>query len=370
MKIPATLQPLLTASRNEIPSLLKQLQIGQILPAKVLAQLQPNLVRLQLATTELLARSPVRLETGASLRLEVVAKTPVPELRILREPVPVDPQKQVVRSALARQLPAADVREQVGALRQAARTPQQVELLQRFESILRSAGLGPERPTAHQVQRAIALSGIFHETQLRTGTSPTGNVKRQLLQLLSTLSGESRQRTRPEPAAADRQPTSPEGARSTDSLLNRLLRLVEGSINRIQMQQSTALPVEDSNRQAWQVDIPMRLPESADDILLRIERDSDKDSGDGTGWAVNLAFEFDTIGTLQCRIGLQGDRVATTFWCEQSSTLERVEQRLPTLHEALEAQGLEVVHLRGTLGEPPDPLLHVPLPDILLDEHA
>ena len=39
---PATLQPLLTAPQREIPSLLQLLQVGQILPAKVLAQIQPG----------------------------------------------------------------------------------------------------------------------------------------------------------------------------------------------------------------------------------------------------------------------------------------------------------------------------------------
>lgn len=370
MKIPATLQPLLTATKDTIPSLIKQLQVGQVLPAKVLAQIQPNLVRLQLATTELLARTPVKLETGTSLRLEVVAKTPLPELRILREPPVVDPRERVVRGALARQLPAADVREQAGALRQIARTPQHSEALQRFDAILRSAGLGPERPNAQQVQRALVLSGLFHETQLRSGTSPPGDMKRQLLQLLANLSGETQQRPRPGPPAGEGQQATQEGGRQADTLLNRLLRLVEGSVSRIQMQQSTALPIEDSNRQVWQFDIPMRLPESTDDILLRIERESENESGEDSAWAVNLAFEFDTIGTLQCRIGLQGDRVATTFWCEHANTLARVEQRLPSLQSALEAQGLDVVHLRGVQGEPPDPLLHVPLPDILLDERA
>ena len=101
------------------------------------------------------------------------------------------------------------------------------------------------------------------------------------------------------------------------------------------------------------------------------ERDADSGGrGGGSGWSVNLAFQFDTIGTLQCRIGLSDERVATTFWCETPATHARVEERLPVLRQALEAQGLEVVHLTGMVGESGVPLIHIPMPDSLLDERA
>ncbi|MGB5253287.1 MAG: hypothetical protein WBN68_11235, partial [Sedimenticolaceae bacterium] len=65
MKIPATLLPLVVdVGRREIPSLLKQLQVGQTLQAQVLSQVQPGLLRLQIATTELLARSQLMLPPG------------------------------------------------------------------------------------------------------------------------------------------------------------------------------------------------------------------------------------------------------------------------------------------------------------------
>ena len=79
-------------------------------------------------------------------------------------------------------------------------------------------------------------------------------------------------------------------------------------------------------------------------------------------WAVNLAFQFDTIGTLQCRIALAGEHVSATFWCERSATHERMEKRLPVLRQAFEAQGLQVIRLAGVLGAPPEPLIKVPIP--------
>ena len=142
-------------------------------------------------------------------------------------------------------------------------------------------------------------------------------------------------------------------------------------MSRIQLQQAATLPTEESPRQAWQIDLPVQLPDESHDVMLRIERDSTTEEADGgSTWAINLAFQFDSIGTLQTRVGLSGERVSATFWSDRGSTHQRVEQRLPALQQAFEAQGLEVVHLSGVLGAPAEPLIRVPVPDKLLDEHA
>ena len=437
MKIPVPLQPLLNPPQREVTSLLKQLQVGQILPARVLAELKPDLVRLRIATTELLARTPLSLKTGTHLKLEVIKQQQVPELRILREhpKTPVEQRAQAVRTALARQLAPVEVRRVVAELGRAATEPRAaptgprapapgpgaapagpravptgprapapgvhhaageprnnpdtlrpVEALRRFESVLRDAGIKPAQLTPRQVQRAVMQSGVFHEARMVSGTPPdTGDMKLRLLQLLSVLTrdlGRStpslqtsltqqtlpvEDKTRIQPEIQAQQARGLTG----DSLLNRLIRLIEGSVSRIQLQQSAALPVEESPRQAWQIDLPVQLREGTEDVTLRIERDGENNDQDGgPGWSVNLAFQFDTIGTLQCRIGLSGERVATTFWCETAATHARVEERLPVLQQALEAQGLEVVHLSGVIGAPSEPLIHVPMPDSLLDERA
>ena len=142
-------------------------------------------------------------------------------------------------------------------------------------------------------------------------------------------------------------------------------------MSRIQLQQAATLPTEDSPRQAWQLDLPVQLADESHDVMLRIERDTtEQDAHGGSTWAVNLAFQFDNIGTLQARVGLSGERVSTTFWSDRGNTHRRVEQRLPALQQAFEAQGLEVVHLSGVLGAPAEPLIRTPMPDKLLDEHA
>lgn len=372
VKIPLPLQPLPTPPQREIPTLIKQLQLGQRVQARVLAQLQPSLVRLQLAATELLARTPQPLETGTKLQLQVVKTTPIPELRILQPQTVANSRDQAVRSAVSRQLPPQETRLTATALRESVNTPRMTEAIQRLDGIARDAGISPKQLNAQQIRNAVALSGLFHESKLLGGDkSSSPDTKHRLLQLLKFLrSPDGPDRTQTRTPDNNNQDT---GTRSQTgpTPLNRLIRLVEASVSRIQLQQTAALPVEDSPRQAWQVDLPIHLRDHSEDVMLRIEHDEAADSsGSSTPWSVNLVFHFDTIGTLQCRVGLSGDRVATTFWSDRASTHAKVEQRIPTLQQALEAQGLEVVHLSGVHGEPTEPLIHVPTPSSLLDERA
>jgi hypothetical protein len=385
LKIPASLQPLLPARSTDVPSLLKQLQVGQVLQGKVVAQVQPGLLRLQIAATELLARSQVQIAEGTRLKLEVVQRSPLPELKIIQAPTVRDIQLRAMRSALGRQLPPADVRQALNSIRQQPMTERQAEAVRQLATVLQNSGLKAEQLTAPQLRQAVNQSGILHESRLlqtppgttagqagaNAQAAPT-DTKMQLLQLLTQLAPElalKQQRAGKQANAAEIVARARESV--GDNLLSRLIRLIEGSISRVQLQQTAALPLDDSPRQAWQLDLPIHLPDESTEAMLRIQRESagSDDAGEQT-WSVNIAFQFDSIGTLQCRVALAGDRVSTTFWCEREQTHLRVERRLPTLREALEAQGLEVVHLAGVLGEPPEPLINVPRPELLLDERA
>ena len=387
VKITNILQPLIDAAVRDRPSLLKQLQVGQVLPAKILAQPQPGLLKLALGGTEVLARSQVTAEPGTTLRLEVTKGPPLPELRVLRAPTPLETQQQVARSAMARQIPPAEVRHTVTTLQAQARTPAQTDAVMRFVTLLRESGVRLDRLTPETLRHAVASSGIFHEPHLVSGRTPqTTDLKTQLLQMAGLLRAQlasSPEPAQPSPPLAGRPAPSPPTPREAaasgaqpraptdDSLISRLIRLVEGSASRVQLHQSVALPSDDGQRQAWQIELPIHLHDRSDDLKMRIERDPAAAENGGTPeWAVNLAFEFDTIGGVQCRVALSGERVAATFWCEREATHQRLESSLPKLHDALAGQGLDVVRLAGVLGAPAKPLLDIPLPDSLVDERA
>lgn len=283
----------------------------------------------------------------------------------------------LVRAAMPRQMAPREIRQSLNQLQiqpqatnETARRP--AALLQQFARIVQNNGVRLDQLTPGAIERALTQSGLFHEARLAAGLpAQPADTKTALLQLLGLLRNEVK---------ADSPHTRPSGlgeqaeqqrGNSADTLLNRLVRLVEGSISRIQLQQSVAVPPDDTQRQAYQIDLPIRLGDDSDDVMLRIERDRGaEDQAEKSPWAVNLAFQFDSIGTLQCRVALAGDRVSTTFWSEREQTHQLLERRLPNLRDALQAQGLEVVHLAGVIGRPQDTLIHVARPDGMLDERA
>jgi len=391
VKIPTTLQPLLDAASRDLPSLLKQLEAGRLFQARVIAQPKAGLLQLRIGSTELLARSEVSARAGTELKLEVLKGPPLPELRIVRPATPREVQQRLARLAMLQQLSPIEIRQSIGHLKTLARTPAQSETLQQFTRILQQTGVPIERLGPGQLREAVTRSGLFHEARLvvNRATSERSNkapadTKTQLLQFATLLrtslslsdrpqTTASRPRNQTElPVPSERNAVAIAAKEAGgESLLSRLARLVEASVSRIQLQQSAALPVDEGPRQAWQIDLPIHLPERTDDLQLRIEQDADTGAADGSpGWSVNLNFEFESIGRLHCRLALSGDRIATTFWCDRPPTLQRLEARLPVLAEAFAAQGLEVVHLKGVFGEPSEPPMQSPLPATLLDEHA
>ena len=200
---------------------------------------------------------------------------------MLREPDAGQRQQQVVR--IGNGTPAVTAGTSTGGQRAAcpgAHTAQ-AEALRQLTTILQDSGLRPAQPAPTQIQRAIAQSGVFHEARLAAGLpADPATPKVQLLRLLVVLREDVKlppKAERPTGTAIEqsRQPARDMGA---DSLLNRLIRLVEGSIARIQLQQAVALPAEEGQRQAWQLDLPIRLPGETHEAMLRIERD---DTGKG-----------------------------------------------------------------------------------------
>jgi hypothetical protein len=375
VKIPLTLKPLLPAGTTQVGTLLQQLQPGQLLQAKVLGQVRPSVLKLQIATLEILARSPVSLTPGTKLQLEVTRTIPQPLLRILREPTMPDTvqRERAVRHAMPRQVPLSETHRAVEALRANATTPGQAELADRVATILRDAAVKPHQVSPAAVQKALHASGLFLEARLAQGAPFVApDLKLGLLKLLRALTGKTS--TTPSDGTSPNQDTGETRqarAVSNEAFLQRLVRLIESAVARVQLNQAASLPAEESPRQAWQIDLPVHTGNRDDDIQLRIERDSAQDGEDGgAGWSVNLVFEFDSIGRLKCRIGLNGDRVAASFWCANDATHVRLQQRLPVLEKGLQAQGLEVVHMSSRLGDPGDDPIRISVPTSLLDERA
>jgi len=387
---------------NRAQTLRQQLQPGQTLSAKVLESPQLGMAKLELLNTQLLARTNLPLQPGQTLLLEVVKQGQLPELRLLQSPAQENPSQQVLRQALPRQIP---LHESLQAFRQLARGQTAIPLPAQSRPLietLANRSLPIRQLTAERLQQLVQGSGLFTEALLAQGKPVAASDQKLLLwKLLAALmasrgSGEGSQPTTrtstqgqadtlrtilantqgtdaKQASNAPQEQQRAEAQRALESgLLNRLTRLVEGSLARIHTQQAAALPQDDSGpRQAWQLELPISVKDEAETLRLQINQDaaSDPEREAQHRWRVQLDFDFGNLGALQATVLLEGNKVSTTFWCEREHTEQKFDLRLPELASAFNKAGLEVgeLHTRHGIPERKDP---VRPPASLLDERA
>lgn len=380
---------------DRVRQLTQQLQQGQLLSARVLDMPQPGLAKLELLTTELLARTRLPLQVGQQLKLEVIKQGRVPELRVLPDQARESASQQVLRHALPRQLPVSESLRELTRLlqdRQTSALPQ--ESRQLIRQIL-------DRPLSLQklnhagLQQAVRNSGLFTEALLAQGRPlPTNDHKLLLWKLLNTLfqarSEQAQgQQSQPKPSAQATNPSGQVGdaAKATaeqakteaqqrlpdQAFLNRLTKLVEGSLARIHTQQAVSLPQDDGGpRNVWQLELPISMKDQqTKGLQLQIEQEPETDPArEGQHrWRVKLDFDFGILGAMQASVLLEGKTVSSTFWCELEKTEHKVDIRLPELADALQKAGLSVGQLFARHGLPDHERLPR-RPESLLDERV
>jgi len=404
MKIPAALQPAVDLSKIDSISLLKLLKPGQLLQARVAAATQNGLAKLLVGRAELMAKTRVQLQEGEKLQLRVEKGLPQPELKIMRNDA-----RQAVRTllqhAMARQLPPSEVQQ---SLRQLPPPPKTGgTAAQQVLRVLVPDAPTPRQVSASNVRQALDDSGIFFEPRLSRGQVSHKDQKFQLLQLMrlftpaartpsqgaqttltaqaqtttSTSAGErllnqllrhlvpqGSEASKPVDAATGQQAESKLGA--GDQLLNRLQRLVEGSLGRIQSHQAGTLANEEPGRQVWQFEMPIQLSDKLDHLHIRIQGDQDPEQTEEDAsrvWKVDIEFNFDNLGEISSRINLRGEHLTASFWSQRESTAKLIGQTIPRLEEALAKAGLQIGLISSLTG--PSPRTRS-TPNNLLDEHA
>ncbi|HHI77375.1 MAG TPA: flagellar hook-length control protein FliK [Gammaproteobacteria bacterium] len=362
MKIPAALRPAVAQAGARALDLLASLRPGQELAARVLAPLGRGQVRLLLGSTELVAATPLRLAAGDRLRLVVEKGLPQPVLRLLTEPPPGQPLKELARQALVRQQPPGELAGQARSLAPQAQAAPSPLARQAVEALARPA-LSMERLDAPALRRTLAESGLFLEARLARGLPPLpSDRKLALLRLLRDLAPRpTGPATSPETSAAARRP-------SGEGLFERLLQLVEAGVSRIQHHQAASLAGDDPARSVWRIDLPLQQGERRDELQLRIRREAPADADAEAGWEAEVHFDFEETGPVNARIGFRQGQVSCSFRAERADTVQRFAAALPMLERRLEAAGLSVASLGCSQGASPPP--DAELPRGLLDEQA
>jgi hypothetical protein len=146
---------------------------------------------------------------------------------------------------------------------------------------------------------------------------------------------------------------------NADNLRSDLLRQIEASLSRLQMQQLAAVPREGERSLAeWLLDLPVRRGEDIDLWSMRWFRDPETHTPNGPdtqGWSVQLAFDLPGLGPIQVLVQLQGEQVNTRFWAQLQQTPPLLRAHLGELRQALQSAGLQVGDLdchAGSLSVP------------------
>jgi hypothetical protein len=234
-----------------------------------------------------------------------------------------------------------------------------------------------------QLLRLLTGAGRRSSTASSSSTTPsTANAqqpnatapadpKLKAEQLLQNLQAGKENRTGPSEAARGGDASTHPVSGTQRALTERLLQLVEGGLARVQTHQAATLAQADDGRQIWQFELPLARAEERDEVLVRLERELVKQgSAEQSRWTATLRFAFDKLGSVEARLMLEGDRLSSTFWCEQAGTEQRFARRMPELEQGLQKVGLEIGRLTAVQGMPPNPLDLPKPPTGMLDTHV
>jgi hypothetical protein len=168
-------------------------------------------------------------------------------------------------------------------------------------------------------------------------------------------------------------PLAPETV-ETDTTINRLLNLfkqIDGAIARIQTNQLSSLPpTDDSARQIWQFELPIRHGNGFDLFHVRIMNDHHRGAKTTQpGWQLTLHMNLQPLGPMRIQLHLIEETLSTTIWSEKPQTSVLVTQHLDRLRRGFESAGLEVKKLQSFQGDARN-LEQFPSDHSLLNEQA
>lgn len=239
--------------------------------------------------------------------------------------------------------------------------------------------LDGKAPDAAALQRAIARSGLFLESQLAAGRGATqlqGDLKALLLTVQRALGNWlgpdaqsavllAKQPPPPQPGAMPRAAPPAAAALAADAspedIGKALLSQTDAALSRLRLHQMASLPDRPeapSARQDIRMEIPVTIGQQPGILSLVISPDDDDQDAEKKkkkGWRVQFAVNASVIGEVGAEIGLLGERTNVVLSAAEPEAAEALEADIAELSEALEAVGLTpgVLRVRRIAAPPP-----------------
>lgn len=153
-----------------------------------------------------------------------------------------------------------------------------------------------------------------------------------------------------------------------------------GSLAKIQLQQIHTINQQLSQadvtqpNQSWQFEIPVRHGQEVHPLQIHMEQQWVEEQQENNSsnsvrvrqWNVMLNFDLPVVGKFYAQLGLLGSNLNAKFWAENERTLTEAKEKIDSLTQLLEHEGIRVTHMQCIPGLPPKPkmLLSYSLVDV------
>lgn len=402
-KIPLPPSQILFHSPKEF---VKAWEVGQLLRGNVVSDPASQQRFVDIAGVRIKVAQNFPFANGQPLTLRVEQTAEQPALRIITPPLTAhqSPLSEALRAVIHNQAPLARLLpgliQLFNATGKAAATPAPVidsdidgEAHKAIEQLRANLPKLNELFEAKPLRQRALESGTFFEQQLssllRQPATPAlqRDLKFIILFLVSRLrstitdasvavadAGKKQalapaaEKGRQQPATADT--TLPRLDTARFEQLEKLLKISESILSRIQLNQLSSVAQSNEATQVWHIEIPYTHANRQEALQLRIahDRNSSHEQGEAS-WTVDFSFELDRYGQVMTHVTLQARSVSLRFVSETAQAQTLLANNLPLLESRLRALGFNVTALHAGQGEPGD-IMPLQSGEALLDTHA
>lgn len=195
------------------------------------------------------------------------------------------------------------------------------------------------------------LSQLFSQPQAAqrlTAQLGAGSAQSLTHLLIQLLGGQSSSAQSAQNAAAMQQASQTQTLRPDLLLMRDMLREVETTTARVQLNQLGMLrdPETPSQNPTWLLDVPLKDKQQLDWLQLRFEQRGGRQQTDADEqWQIDIRLDTHALGRVQAAVALTGEQVAVNVTAESAESAAVLQQALPLLNEKLAELDLQVTRL-------------------------
>ncbi|MCB5161992.1 flagellar hook-length control protein FliK [Marinomonas algarum] len=276
--------------------------------------------------------SQTLLKKGDSIRVFVDSDHKMQVLPSALEGKPSSISLDALKQSLPRQLSFTDMSQLVKQLQtlsgsMSSLSPQAQTALKQLVQYLPNIANLTQSPEA--MKSAIQSSGLFSESILANDnkTQLPADLKLNLTRLKDTFESNV--------AAQTNKIATEQIASAVERITTNQLR----HFSDVNGTQSPTYPLH--------IELPITEEQNVYFIQMEIDQDASTEEQDkhDRRWLVKLKFDFEETGRFDARTSIQNNQVGALFAAENSDTVQRLQQQLPTLKKQLEEQDIEVNRL-------------------------